>query len=257
MSHHLRPLPPERFLVWDLLRESDPYYLNHHLIEVSFETVEADRSKRRAAGDPVPTYVAYALAAYGRGLASFPEFNSYLRMYPLTKLAVYDGVDVGLTIERDWQGRRVVLLGLLRDAQRQSPETIQAFLRTRKESPLETLEEFASWKRLLKLPAWCRWHLFQVFCKPFPELMRKLVGTTAFTSIGRHGTDLTTPISPRSCTLSLGRVAQRPWLHPDGTVAPSLTAWLTLTYDHRINDGAATAQLAADIKRRLETLELE
>ena len=50
MSFEYESLGPDRYLVWDLLRETDPYYLNHHLFDTDFTAIEADREGRRAAG---------------------------------------------------------------------------------------------------------------------------------------------------------------------------------------------------------------
>lgn len=254
MSFDLRPLGPDRLLVWDLLRETDPYYLNHHLFDTDMTVVEADVQRRLAAGEGLVSYVAYALWAYARTLAKFPILNSYLRAWPLTRLAVYRGVDIAFPIERDWEGSSIVLLGLLRDAQKLEVGEINAFLRSRKEAPLDSLTEFDSYRSLLRLPSWCRWWLFQLAAKPFPGLMRRLVGTTAFTSVGRFGTTLTTPLSPRTCTLSLGRVENRPRV-VDGTVLPRMSVWITITYDHRVIDGGEVARFGDDLRRRLETLE--
>ena len=253
MSFEYQPLGADRYLVWDLLRETDPYYLNHHLLDTDFTAVEADRQRRRAEGQAAPTYVAYVLAAYGRTLGEFPTLNSYLRLYPFTRLAVYKGVDVSLTIERDWNGRRIVLLGLLREAQALGVDEVHAFLQERREKPLEELDEFSRYKLLLKVPVFLRWHLFQLLVKPFPGLLRRMVGTTAFTSIGRFGSTATTPLSPRSCTLSLGKVEERPRAK-DGAVVAALSAWLTVTYDHRVADGAEVARFGTRLRDRLEKI---
>ncbi len=251
MGFELRSLGPERYLVWDLLHETDPYYLNQHLFDVDFSAIETDRERRKRAGLIVPSYVAYVLEGYGHMLAKFPELNSYLRVYPFTKLAVYSGVDISLTVEREWEGRRIVLLAILRDAQNKSAEEIHEFLRARRERPLEELDEFTRYKKLLKVPAFCRWRLFQLCVKPFPGLMRELVGTTAFTSIGKFGSTLTTPLSPRTVTLSLGRVEPRPRVIGND-VRPALSAWVTVTYDHRVSDGAEVARFGDELRRYLE-----
>lgn len=249
--HELRPLDHERYLVWDLLRETDPYYLNHHLFDVDFGAIEADRCRRRQDRRPVPSFVAYALAAYGRVLDRHRILNSYLRLWPRTRLAVYDRVDVALTIEREADGRRIVLLSLLTDAGHRSVDEIHAFLQHRRTAPLADLPEYDSYRRMLRIPAWCRWHLFQLVVKPFPGWMQQLVGTTAFTSIGRFGTTLTTPLSPRTVTMSLGRVEPRPRAH-DGAVTIRPSAWVTLTYDHRVVDGAEIARAGDEVRDWLE-----
>ena len=255
MPYKLHKLGIDRYLVWDLLRETDPYYLNHHLFDVDLSAVVADREIRKQKGSPSPSFVAYSLWAYGHSLAEFPELNSYLRLYPTTRLAVYDDVDIALTIERKWNDRRIVLLALLKESQAKSLDEIHEFLCNRRDAPVESLEEFANYKRLLKVPAFCRWHLFQIFCKPFPGIMQQLVGTTAFTSIGKFGTSLTTPISPRSSTLSVGKVETRPRVCGNAIkAAPSV--WITLTYDHRITDGADVARLGSMIRGRLEAYPL-
>ncbi|MBF0501046.1 MAG: 2-oxo acid dehydrogenase subunit E2 [Candidatus Riflebacteria bacterium] len=261
MSYEFRKLYSDRYLIWDLLRETDPYYLNHHLFDTDMTAIETDIAARQASGRVIPSYIAYTLAAYARTLTDFPELNSYLRIYPFTRLAVYDGVDIAITIERIWNGRRIILLGLLRDAQKLTVDEIQEFLRRWRDEPLESLDEFTRYRSLLRVPAFCRWYLFQIFCKPFPTLMRQMVGTTAFTSIGRHGTTFTTPLSPRTCTLSLGRVEPRPRVSTDktgeemlsyGSVRAALSAWLTLTYDHRIIDGVDVARAGDTIRTRIE-----
>ncbi|MBF0410123.1 MAG: 2-oxo acid dehydrogenase subunit E2 [Candidatus Riflebacteria bacterium] len=251
MSFEYKELGPDRYLVWDLLRESDPYYLNQHIFDIDFTELEQNRELHRKDGKPAPSYVAYCLYAYSRVLNEFPLLNSYLRLYPLTKLALYKGVDISLTIEREWLGKRIVLLALLKDAQNMKIEEIDAFLKSRKNDSLESLDEFSRYKSLLKIPAFLRWRLFQIFVKPFPGFLRQLVGTTAFTSIGKFGTDFTTPISPRTITLSLGRVCERP-RSVDGVVVSRLSAWLTLTYDHRVIDGADTARAGERIRNMLE-----
>jgi pyruvate/2-oxoglutarate dehydrogenase complex dihydrolipoamide acyltransferase (E2) component len=251
MPYKFVDLGPDRYLVWDLLRESDPYYLNHHLLDTDFSGVQAARDKARALGKDPPSFTAYALSAYAKTLREFPELNSYLRIWPTTKLAVYSGVDIALTMERRWNDKKIVLLALLKSAEHLNAEQINDFLNQRRDSPLESLEEFEGYKRLLKVPAFCRWHLFQVFIKPFPSLMRQLVGTTAFTSIGKFGTNITTPISPRTVTLSTGKIEPRP-RSVNGRVESRLSGWMTVTYDHRVADGADIGRFANTVKQRIQ-----
>ncbi|MBF0544612.1 MAG: 2-oxo acid dehydrogenase subunit E2 [Candidatus Riflebacteria bacterium] len=251
MPYKFEKLGSDRYLVWDLLRETDPYYLNHHLFDVDFSRIENIRIKRKNEGKSVPSYVSLAMTAYAKALYQFPRLNSYLRLYPFTRLAIYQDVDISFTVERDWLGKRIVLLAVLPTAQNLSFDEVHEFLKKRHSAPLEELDEFARYKRLLKIPVFLRWRLFQLFIKPFPELLRQLVGTTAFTSIGRFGTTLTTPLSPRTCTMSLGKVEMRP-RYVKGSIEGRLSAWLTLTYDHRVSDGAEIARMGDWLKNLIE-----
>lgn len=251
MTHSLKKLARQRYLIWDLLRETDAFYLNHHLFDVDFSAIEADRQARLNPGEPAPSYVAYALAAYGRTLATFRSLNSYFRRWPRARLAVYDQVDVAVTIERDFLGQRVVLLSVLTDAASRPVADIHAFLQHRRQAPLDTLAEYTVYRRLLGLPAWWRRFAFRTFCKPSPASIQRVCGTTAFTSIGRLGSTFTTPLSPCTCTMSLGRVEPRPRA-VGGTVAVRPSAWVTLTYDHRVADGADIARAGNHLRDALE-----
>jgi len=47
---------------------------------------------------------------------------------------------------------------------------------------------------------------------------------------------------PQSTILGVGRIVDRPVV-VDGKVEVHPTVWLSLTFDHRVGDGAAAAQL--------------
>lgn len=74
-------------------------------------------------------------------------------------------------------------------------------------------------------------------------------GTTVVSNLGGFGverfTALLTP--PHATALSVGAVAQRLVVHPDGSFGPRLGCTVGLTVDHRVADGA-------DAARYLETL---
>jgi pyruvate dehydrogenase E2 component (dihydrolipoamide acetyltransferase) len=65
-------------------------------------------------------------------------------------------------------------------------------------------------------------------------------GTFTLNNYGVFGVDGSTPIinHPEAALLGVGRIIDRPWV-TDGTVAPRKVAQLSLTFDHRVCDGAA------------------
>ncbi|MFI7448703.1 2-oxo acid dehydrogenase subunit E2 [Nonomuraea sp. NPDC049714] len=65
-------------------------------------------------------------------------------------------------------------------------------------------------------------------------------GTFTLNNYGVFGVDGSTPIinHPEAALLGVGRIIDRPWV-TDGTVAPRKIAQLSLTFDHRVCDGAA------------------
>jgi 2-oxoglutarate dehydrogenase E2 component (dihydrolipoamide succinyltransferase) len=84
-------------------------------------------------------------------------------------------------------------------------------------------------------------------------------GTFTITNPGSFGTFHGTPIisQPQSAILGTYAVVKRPWVITDDAghdaigIRPIMN--LTLTYDHRLVDGAYGAQFLRDLRQRLET----
>jgi len=78
-------------------------------------------------------------------------------------------------------------------------------------------------------------------------------GTFTITNIGSLGGTGMVPLInyPEVAILGLARARQEPLVH-DGAIVPRLILPLTLTFDHRIADGADAARCLSDIVRDLE-----
>ena len=69
-------------------------------------------------------------------------------------------------------------------------------------------------------------------------------GTASISNLGAYGVDAFTPIlnPPQSAILGIGRINERAVVEA-GTIVPAATCVLSLTFDHRVADGAPAAQL--------------
>ena len=78
-------------------------------------------------------------------------------------------------------------------------------------------------------------------------------GTFTITNLGVYDVDGFTPIinPPQVAILGLGRVAEKPVVR-NGQLAAGRTMYLSLTFDHRIVDGAPAADFLQAIKANLE-----
>ncbi len=79
-------------------------------------------------------------------------------------------------------------------------------------------------------------------------------GTFTITNLGMYGVDFFTPIinPPEAAILGVGRIVDKPVVEGEEVVIrPVMT--LSLSYDHRIVDGAPAAQFLQEIKKILET----
>jgi pyruvate dehydrogenase E2 component (dihydrolipoamide acetyltransferase) len=78
-------------------------------------------------------------------------------------------------------------------------------------------------------------------------------GTFTLSNLGMEGVDLFTPIinPPQVAILGVGRIAREPAIVADEIVARD-QLWLSLTFDHRANDGAPASRLLAAIASAIE-----
>ncbi len=78
-------------------------------------------------------------------------------------------------------------------------------------------------------------------------------GTFTITNLGNFGIDAFTPIiNPPECAiLGVGRIAKKPIVHEDEITIRSMLA-LSLTFDHRIVDGAPAAQFLQNVSKYIQ-----
>ena len=74
-------------------------------------------------------------------------------------------------------------------------------------------------------------------------------GTFTITNLGMYGIDAFTPIInlPQAAILGIGRIVCKPAVH-EGEVVPRQMVSLSLTFDHRVVDGAPAARFLNTIR---------
>lgn len=78
-------------------------------------------------------------------------------------------------------------------------------------------------------------------------------GTFTVTNLGMFGIDVFTPIinQPESAILGIGRIVEKPAIF-EGEVRKRKMMFLSLTFDHRIIDGAPAAEFLRDMQKAVE-----
>ena len=158
------------------------------------------------------------LKAVAEALQEFPELNARLEGDQIVYL---DRYDLGVAVQTE-QG---LVVPVVRGCDRASLEELQA--------EVERLAEAA------------RSGSFK------PEELRG--STFTVTSAGKLGGLLTTQIvnHPEVAILSIGRVAERPVVR-DGEVVARPIGYVSVTFDHRVVDGARAAEFGLAVIQRLE-----
>lgn len=175
---------------------------------------------RKETGLSYTTYVAWALA---RSLPEFPDINATfvdneIHRHKKVNLGVAVAIDDGLVVP------------VVRDAARMTPQAIE--------------------DEVGRLAALARDGRIQ------PADMSG--ATFTVTNSGTFGSLLFTPIInlPEVAILGVGRVADVPVVR-DGQVVPGKVMYLSLSYDHRVVDGATAVKFLAAVKQRLQDVEIE
>jgi pyruvate/2-oxoglutarate dehydrogenase complex dihydrolipoamide acyltransferase (E2) component len=162
--------------------------------------------------------VPQVLKACAEALKEFPELNARLERDQIIYL---DRYDLGVAVQTD-EG---LVVPVVRDCATRSIEDLGSDVARLAESAREgTLK---------------------------PEELRG--STFTVTSAGKLGGLLQTPIvnHPEVAILSIGRIGPRPVVR-DGEVVAGRTGYVSLTFDHRVVDGARAAQFGLAVISRLE-----
>jgi pimeloyl-ACP methyl ester carboxylesterase len=217
--------------------------------EVDMSRVRAHRDTAREAGRHY-SWVSYLLYTTGRVLASHPEANAAIRSRIRPKVGRYDTVNGKFTMDHTANGHRVVLSAVLPGLHAAGLDEIQRQVTYYSRGDREQLPEFAGAQLIRKLP----WPFGEAVLRSWIRPLRHRparVGTFALTSLSHRAVDGFYSVGGTTITLGLGRITDRPVVR-DGEVAVAPVMRLSLTFDHRVIDGAEAADVLTEIKEGLE-----
>ncbi|MET7422816.1 2-oxo acid dehydrogenase subunit E2 [Dactylosporangium sp. NPDC005555] len=245
----ITPVPRERRHTLHFLRYArghSPVFLD---TEVDMSAVRRDREQARVHERP-PSWVTYVLHAAGRVLAAHPEANAALcgRLRP--RLVRYDNVHAKLAFDKELNGVRVVLTGLIPDVHIATLRDIQERIDGVRDGDPARLPEFGGARLMHRLPPVLGSAMFRSVAHS-PRQRLGVLGTLAVTSLGHRPVDGFYSNGGTTITLGLGRVADRPVVR-DGALGIAPTMRLSMAFDHRVIDGAAAADLMGDLVDALE-----
>jgi pyruvate/2-oxoglutarate dehydrogenase complex dihydrolipoamide acyltransferase (E2) component len=230
----------------DHIRGFAPVFLD---TDVDMTRIRAHRAAARSAGRHYST-VTYLLYAAARVLARHPEANAAIRGHAMPRIARYDKVSGKFTMDKRVNGQRIVMSAVIADLDSRDLDSIQERVEHYRDGDPETMPEYARVRKLYRIPWPLRNALFGLGARSL-SMRPAIFGTFAVTSLGHRPVDGFYSTGGTTITLGLGQVADRPVVR-DGqlTVAPLMR--LSLTFDHRVIDGAEAADVLTDLKTSLE-----
>ncbi|MER5177951.1 2-oxo acid dehydrogenase subunit E2 [Streptomyces sp. NPDC002896] len=113
------------------------------------------------------------------------------------------------------------------------------------------LPEFRGVRMLTRLPVWLG---RLAFAAALRDARRRpaVLGTVSVSSLGHRPVDGFHSVGGTAVTLTCGRTVPRPVVREDGRIEAAPLMRLGLTFDHRVLDGAAAADVLGDLKYALE-----
>jgi pyruvate/2-oxoglutarate dehydrogenase complex dihydrolipoamide acyltransferase (E2) component len=229
------------------IRQSAPVFLD---TVVDMTRVLAHRAAARAQ-DRKYSVVSYYLYAAARVLSRHPEANAAIRGRWRPRVMKYLAVDGKLTLDKTLGGQRVVLSAILPDLGHASLDDIQRQVDRFRDCDPAGLPEFAGARLMHRLPVPVGSVLYRLAVRPLRR-RAEIMGTVAITSLGHAAVDGFYSVGGTTITLGIGRTIDRPAAR-DGQLVIAPTARLSLTFDHRVIDGAEAAAVLTEINDLLES----
>jgi pyruvate dehydrogenase E2 component (dihydrolipoamide acetyltransferase) len=197
-------------------------------IEIDFTRVARIRAKKRAEFEAATgqklTYMPFIIKAVTQGLQAFPVVNSSVAG---TNVIYRKQINIGIAVALEWG----LIVPVIKHADDLSLSGIT-----------RALNDLAARARAKKLS---------------PEEVQE--GTFTITNPGVFGSLMGTPIinQPQVAILGVGAIEKRPKILPgaDGedTIAIRTCAYFSISFDHRVIDGAVADQFLAFVKKTIET----
>ena len=197
-------------------------------IEIDFTRVARIRAKKRAEFEAATgqklTYMPFIIKAVTQGLQAFPVMNSSVAG---TNVIYRKQINIGVAVALDWG----LIVPVIKHADDLSLSGIT-----------RALNDVAARARAKKLS---------------PEEVQG--GTFTITNPGVFGSLMGTPIinQPQVAILGVGAIEKRPKVLPgaDGedTIAIRTCAYFSISFDHRVIDGAIADQFLAFVKKTIES----
>jgi pyruvate dehydrogenase E2 component (dihydrolipoamide acetyltransferase) len=197
-------------------------------IEIDFTRIARIRANKRAEFEAATgqklTYMPFIIKAVTQGLREFPVINSSVAG---TNVIYRKQINIGIAVALEWG----LIVPVIKHADDLSLSGIT-----------RALNDLAARARAKKLS---------------PEEVQE--GTFTITNPGVFGSLMGTPIinQPQVAILGVGAIEKRPKVLPgaDGedTIAIRTCAYFSISFDHRVIDGAVADQFLAFVKKTIET----
>ncbi len=249
------PYPKSRRFMEEAIRSTHNKPMMHGLLEVDVTKARAYLREEKARTGEHPSFTAFIIACLGRAVDEHKDVHA-LRDGN-RHLVLFGEVDVLTWIERDIAGQRQVVPCIVRAANRKTFQDIHAEIRTAQIQDVAKIDVGGA-KASQLLPTWLFRPYFSLVVrigKWFPRDWKKRWGTVTVSAVGMVGKGAgwgIPPCSPSICWVTVGGIGEKRE-DVDRQIASRDYLSLTVSFDHRMIDGAPAARFTERLKELIES----
>lgn len=246
VGYTLQPVPGERQPVLDRLASASRRFQVHALVEMDV----SEPLRRIEASNPRVSWTGFVIASVARAVAAHPEVNARKAG---NQILTFDRVDIGATVERHWQGRTVLDIVVVPEADQRSCAEITEMLHHAKYGPGRPHRRRGLTQQLVRLPGALRRTAIRVAGNR-PGIAATFGPSVGVTSVGMFSTawGWAVPLAPLTVIVTVGSVLDRPAVREGQVVVRPLLP-LTLSFDHAVIDGAPAARFTETLRTLVES----
>jgi hypothetical protein len=192
-------------------------------------------AQARQAAEPRPAWPVLFLKAYALVARDIPELRQAYVKFPVPHLYEHQASVASLVIERDHDGEPALMLARIKQPDMLSLTDLDATIRHLKTAPSRDIRDFRRALLVARFPT----HVRRVLWWLGLNIGRQRAGhygTFAISVLGAQGAEIVYAVSLWTLLLSYGPIAD------DGSVE------VTISFDHRVMDGAVIARLLAQLE---------
>ena len=249
-QYQMVPYTKMRRAVTANLRSFQRKPMMHGLIEVDVTKARALLREHKARTGESLSFTAFIIACVAKAVDENKSVQAY--RWGRKRLVVFDDVDVAIVIERDLAGQKVPLLYVIHAANRKTYEEIHHEIRAiQARDPAKSVLGFTA---LPFVPPVLVTRILYRTLRTFPWLHQRVVGSVGVTAVGMFGkgSGWGIPVAASSLAVTLGGLAPKPAV-VDGRIAIRDFLCVTVSFDHRITDGAPAARFTDRLRELIES----
>ncbi len=248
-NYQFAPLNRCRWNVLDLItvvaRHSVPTYL---FFDIDMSWAENLRSKFADRGEKI-TVTALLLKAIAIAQKNHP--SSRTALLPWGKVVTFNNIVAGFTVERYIDDRPAVFFGTIEAPDTKLLTEMMDELVEYKECAIEEHPQLKRQHQVSQMP-WLLRQLLLSLAMVFPLLRLQIIDATfGLSSLGKFGVSAVTGPCVSTSTFGVGAVEERPVVR-NGTIEVHPMMTLSLSFDHRLMDGADAARFLGEVKLLME-----